>query len=80
MNIGYGSVSSYDSIRYDLFFDSEKSSAFFKCFGKTYNIKLPENYIGIINANKKIWITLTQLAPSKITNTTIFEPSIRIMS
>ena len=79
MNIGFGSISSYDSIRHDLFFDTASNTAFFTAFGQKYTIKLSDEYINIIAQNKKIWITLTQLPPSKIFKTTKFEPTISIM-
>jgi hypothetical protein len=60
MNIGYGSISVYDSIRYDLFFDENTNSGYFKAFGRKYSVKLNDEYIKTITQNKKIWITLTQ--------------------
>jgi hypothetical protein len=53
MNIGYGSISSYDSIRYDLFFDETNNVGFFEAFGHKYDIKLNDDYVKIIKQNKK---------------------------
>jgi hypothetical protein len=72
MSIGYGSISIYDSIRHDLFFDKTTNSAYFNAFGHKYTIKLNDNYITNINQNKKIWITLTQQAPRFINSDTEF--------
>lgn len=60
MFIGYGSISVFDSIRYELHLDETTNSAYFEAFGRKYTIKLNNSYIEIIKQNKKIWITLTQ--------------------
>ncbi len=72
MFIGYGSVSSYDSVRYDLFFDETNNSAYFEGFGSKYTIKLNDSYITNIKQNKKLWITMTQQPPSFINSNTNF--------
>lgn len=80
MSIGYGSISVYDSIRYDLFFDETTNSAYFEAFNNKYTIKLNDSYITTIKQNKKIWITLTQQAPSLINSNTEFNDiTIRII-
>ena len=78
MNIGYGSISIYDSIRYDLFLDKPTNTAFFVAFGKKYNIKLNDMYINLVTQNKKLWITLTQL-PYHNNQTIKIEPTIKII-
>jgi len=72
MFIGYGSVSSYDSVRHDLFFNETTNSAYFEGFGREYTIKLNDSYITNIKQNKKIWITLTQQPPTFINSNTKF--------
>lgn len=67
MNIGFGSISVYDAIKYNLFFDETTNSAYFEAFDHQYSIKLDNKYIEIINQNKKIWITLTRQVPRLIT-------------
>ncbi len=69
MYIGYGSISKYDSIRYDLFFDETTNSAYFEALGRKYTIKLNDSYI---KQNKKIWITLSQQMPRYINLDTEF--------
>jgi hypothetical protein len=67
MTIGYGSISSYDSLRYDLFFDETTNSAYFVTHsGRKYTVKLNFMYCVYIKLNKKIWITLSQKMPSSI--------------
>lgn len=72
MSIGYGSITSYDSIRHDLFFDETTSSAYFEASGRKYIVKLNNFYITNIKQNKKIWITLTQQMPRFISSNTEF--------
>jgi hypothetical protein len=73
MLIGYGSISSFHSVRYDLFFNETTNSAYFVTFGgRKYTIKLNDSYITIIKQNKKIWITLTQQMPRFINSNTEF--------
>ena len=72
MFIGYGSISSYDSIRYDLFFNETTNSAYFEALGRKYTIKLNDDHITNIKQNKKIWITMTQQKPSLINLNTKF--------
>lgn len=79
MNIGYGSISVYDSIRHQLFFDKKNNIAFFEAYGYKYNIKLNDEYIENIFQNKKIWITLSQLPPTQISKNTIFEPTFKLI-
>lgn len=66
MSIGYGSISSYHSIRYDLFFDETTHSAYFEANGRKYTVKLNDMYITNINQNKKIWVILSQTPPRLI--------------
>lgn len=66
MEIGYGSVSVYDSIRYSLYFDSEKNAFFTTTDGKKYVIYLNNKHVSMINQNKKLWIILSQLTPAQI--------------
>jgi hypothetical protein len=73
MNIGYGSVSSYDSIRYDLFYDKQNNVAYFNTLIKKYTMKLNNECTISISNGKKIWITLSQEPPSKIIEGTIFD-------
>ena len=74
MLIGYGSISSFDSVRYDLFFNETTNSAYFETFsGRKYTIKLNDIYITLIKQNKKIWITLTQQMPRFINSNTEFD-------
>lgn len=72
MFIGYGSISIFHSVRYDLFFNETTNSAYFEAFGRKYTIKLNDSYITIIKQNKKIWITLTQKWPGFIDSNTEF--------
>ncbi len=65
MDIGYGSVSVYDSIRHKLIRDGP-NDAYFVANNRKYRIKLNANHIYHILNNKKIWVTLTQLPPSRI--------------
>lgn len=66
MEIGYGSVSAYDSLRYTLYLDSTNTAFFTDAANKKYIIKLNNEHIQLINQHKKLWITLTQLSPGKI--------------
>jgi len=81
MEIGYGSVSAYDSLRYRLYFDVN-IAYFTDAINNKYIIKLDDKYIQLINKNKKIWITLSQLSPKQISDNNISEfknPRIMIM-
>ena len=74
MQIGYGSVSVYDSIRYDLYLDTNTNKAFFiDVVGKQYIIQLNDEYIQFINRHKKLWVTLTNLTPTQIKENKIDE-------
>ena len=82
MSIGYGSISVYDSIRYELFFDETNNSAYFQAFGRKYTIKLNDDILQKIGQNNKIWITLSQQCPRLISPNTEFNEndiSIRII-
>lgn len=81
MNIGYGSVSAYDSIRHDLYLDKTSGLAYFVAGKKRYDIKLSDDTVKLVKQNKKkIWITLTQLPPSKINEDSKFEcPTFDVM-
>jgi hypothetical protein len=76
--IGYGSVSIYDSLRYDLFLN-KKNNAYFSAHKQKYIIKLNDNIIKEINTNKRIWVTLSDKSPSQIKeNDTIIFSSLHI--
>ena len=69
----YGSISVYDSIRHDLFFDKSTNTGYFEAFGKKYSIHLNDYTIHIAH-NKKLWVILSKRSPSqikKIHNSTI---------
>ena len=71
MHIGYVSITDYDSIRYDLFFNenakSTKTTYYFVAFGCKNYIDINNDYYkNEITKNKKIWITLSHLKPSEI--------------
>ena len=72
MFIGYGSVSRYDSVRHELYFDETTNEAYFKSFGRIYTIKLNDSYITNIKQNKKIWITLFKQPRTSINPNTKF--------
>jgi hypothetical protein len=72
MNIGYGSISSYDSVRYDLFFDETLNSAYFEGVDRKYIVKLNYVHVAHIKQNKKLWITLSNLPPKHISSKTVF--------
>jgi hypothetical protein len=79
--IGYGNVSKYDSLRYDLFLD-KTNNAYFYAHKQKYIIKLNNDIIKEININKRIWVTLSDKSPSQIkeNNTIIFSsPYIRFL-
>jgi hypothetical protein len=78
MWIGYGSVSVYDSIRHDLFFNRTTNCAYFEVSGRKYTIKLTDIYLRYIQQNKLLWVTLTQHPPSAIHSNTQFN-DIRIL-
>ena len=58
MEIGYGSVSVYDSLRHTLYFDNINKAYFFDCGKKKYSIKLNSETINNIMNNKKILVIL----------------------
>jgi hypothetical protein len=65
MNIGYGSISIYDSLRYNLIYDD--GIVYFIDNSKTkYTIKLPQEYIQYINGGSKIWVSLSRRTPKEI--------------
>ena len=72
MEIGYGSVSAYDSLRYKLYFD-DNMAYFIDTRNNKYLIKLDNKYIQRINKNKKIWTILSQLSPKQISDNNISE-------
>jgi hypothetical protein len=75
MNIGYGSISVYDSVRHDLLFDTNTNACYFEAYGIKYNVKLNAEHIKNITQNKQIWVILTQQPPSKINNDFKFKAS-----
>ena len=82
MEIGFGSVSIYDSLRYPLYFDNTYNAYFTDAKHIKYNIKLNNEYIKLINQNKRLWIVLTNETPREITENriTVFNsPTIRIL-
>ena len=58
MEIGYGCVSIYDSLRYTLYFDNINKAYFFDCTKKKYSITLNSETINNIINNKKISVIL----------------------
>lgn len=82
MEIGFGSVSDYDSIRYPLYLDNTNKAFFTDAPGKKYSVQLDDKYLQIINQNKKIWIILSNKSHREIkeNNITRFEnPTIHLL-
>ena len=82
MEIGYGSISIFDSIRYKLYFDGTDKAFFLDVVGKKYLITLNIGTINNILNNKRIWITLTEKSPREISeeNITNFpQPKVRLI-
>ena len=75
INIGYGSIIVYDSVRHDLLFDKNTKACYFEAYGVKYNVKLNTEHIKNITQNKQIWVILTQQPPSKINKDFKFKAS-----
>lgn len=65
MNIGYGSVSIYDSIRHPLYYEN-KQIAYFDVQNKRYKIKLEQKHIKAIENGKNLDVVLSKLTPREI--------------
>ena len=59
-HIGHGSISAYDSSRYDLVYNSITKTAFFNDGQRQYDINLNEECMIMLAQNMKIWVRLTQ--------------------
>ena len=82
MEIGYGYVSMYDSLRYTLYLDNTYNAHFTDVNHIKYNIKLNNKYIKLINQKTKLLIVLTNKTPREITDnriTTFDSPAISIL-
>lgn len=62
MNIGFGTVSPYDSVRYELFFDGHH--AYFNTKnGEEFSMVLGDYYLREITLGRKLFLTMTQMSP-----------------
>jgi len=72
MNIGYASISTYDSFKYDLFFDKQTNMAYFDAFGRKNSVILSDGCVANIMPDKKIWIIMSNKPISSFTPNTQF--------
>ena len=64
MKIGYGSITTYDALRYDLYLDNN-IVYFIDTMKNKYIINLDAQYLELVLNGGKIWVTLTQQKPSE---------------
>lgn len=72
-NIGFGSETTYHSVRYNLYLDdTDTNNVYFtNSANKKYIIPIDTDIRNLINMNRKIWITLSDKKTSEITDNDI---------
>lgn len=80
-HVGYVSRSSYDSIRSDLFWNSDTGKFYSDVWAVGRRVfTFSPKYIELVKSGKYIWLTLTEQTPANLhDNKLVFDPKVEII-